>query len=565
MAHRLAAQYPEANAHRGVRVLALRDQVVGGVRVALVVLMAAVGLVLLMALANAANLLLARSVAQRREVAVRLALGAERTDLARQFLAEGMLLALLGGAAGLLLAFWTLPVLVASSPVEIPRLDQAGVGVVVAVFTLALSVASGLIFGLLLAARAPRSDAHGLLRDAGKKTTMGRRGQLTLDGFVVTEIALAFTLAIGAGLLLQSLRALGQVNPGFEPRNVLTMKVLLPGAKSPEPRQAAFFQELLAAVGRAPGVAAVAGTTTLPLEGSSIAMQFNAEGQPAAAGEVPSAAFDLVTPDYFQVLRIPMARGRAFSGADRADSRRVAVISESMAARHWPGQDPIGKRVQVLFSDHAWNEIVGVVKDIRHDSLAAAPEPQIYLPFFQHPLPALRLVIKTTVPPGGVIHDVRRTIHALDPGLPLAGVVSLEQLRAESLARHRFTSTLLGLFAMVGLLLAVIGVYGVMAYSVSGRTNEIGIRMALGAARGRLLRATIARGLAITAAGLGLGLLLALSLTRFLKTLLFEVGSTDLRSFAAVLLLFLAVGLLASLMPARRAATVEPTNALRYE
>jgi putative ABC transport system permease protein len=567
---RLEAQYPETNEGWGAEVVGLREQVIADIRPALLVFMGAVGLVLLVACANVANLMLARAVGRSREVIIRSALGASRTRLAGELLLESMLLALLGGAVGLLLALWGIEALRSLGPEAIPRVEEIGLDLRVLGFALVLSVATGLLFGLAPAWRLAGRDLRDGLAGGGRSVAGGAAINRTRAGLVLGEVALAFVLLAGASLLLRSFERLQQVDPGFDTDGVLTARVTLPRLAYPErERWLGFGQDLLARARTEPGVRAAALVSDAPLGDSPPYWSFEIQsGEAIPAGVVQDAALFTASAGYFETLRIPLVRGRLFGDTDRLGSPEVALISQTAADRFWRGRDPIGARI--TFGDPAdpevrWLTVVGVVGDVLHKQLNGDPYPQVYVPFEQSPVRSMVLAVRTSRDPLALVPTIRRTIAALDPNLPLADVRTLEDRKAISLARPRVNATVLGGFALAALVLAAVGIYGVVAYGVVQRTRELGIRMALGAGGSTLLRMVIRQGMAPVLGGMAVGILGALAGGRLLRGLLFGVGASDPATLALVTCFLVAVALAAMYLPARRASRSDPMVALRTD
>jgi len=546
-----------------VSVVPLLDDLVGGVRPALVVLLGAVGLVLLIACANVANLLLARATSREKEVAVRLALGAGRARVVRQFLLEALLLALAGGAIGLLLAGWGIKALVASNPYNIPRLEQTSLDLRAVAATAVLCAAAALLFGLAPALQAARTDFQEALKEGGKTSAVGTGRHRVRSALVIFEVALALMVLVGAGLVLKSFRRLQASDPGFRPQGLLSASILLPRHKYADPaRSRAFYRDLLARVAALPGVRAVSAVSSLPLGSiQSLADVTSREaGSPAEADPVTVNRL-IVAPGYFQAMGIPLRQGRSFGAVDDERAANVAMVDEGLARRLWPGRDPIGRRVRLDGEERA---VVGVVGTVRQQGLAEASPGQLYLPHAQLPSIYMALVLRGEADPASLSHSVRTAAAALDHDLPVSQIRTMEDVLRDSLARARVNALLFGIFALVALALAVVGVYGVMAYSVAQRTHEIGIRMSLGARPGDVQRLVIRQGMALTATGLAVGLVASLAATRALASLLYGVGATDLLTFVEVLLLLAALACLASFVPARRATRIDPMMAMRY-
>ncbi|MDP2577623.1 MAG: ABC transporter permease [Candidatus Palauibacterales bacterium] len=560
---RLEQEYPNSNAGWGVRLEPLRGAIVGDVRKALLVLFGAVGFVLLIASANLSNLLLIHASGKRRELALRAAIGAGRPRIVRQLLTESLVLSALGGAAGLLLAIWLSEALVGLGASAIPRVGEIGVDVWVLAFTAGVTLLIGIMVGLIPARLVSRPDLTATL-SAGTRGSASSASRQRIQGvLVVSQIALALMLLIGAGLMIKSFRTLQAVDPGFDRDGVLTFDLALLSHAYPErPQVVAFYQELQERLEALPGVHATGSVSILPLRGWSCD-GFEIEGRPwASPAAAECAEFRVVSGDYFGALGIARVRGRIFDERDHIRAPRVAVINEAMARRYWSGQDPIGKRLQYgdLF------EIVGVVSDIRQLGLDSEPLVAVYLDHRQYPFyRELTVAVGTLGAPSSAIGAVRAEIRAMDPDLPLSSVSTMSQLLSRSVAKERFRTLLLGLFAALAAALAVIGIYGVISYSVAQRTYEIGVRIALGARAEDVLRHVMRSGLKLALLGIGFGLLGAYALTRVLANLLFEVSVTDPPVFAVVTLLLGGVALAATYVPGNRATKIDPVEALRHE
>lgn len=556
----------------------LHESIVGNVRLALLVLLGAVGLVLLIACANVANLLLARGETRQKEISIRVALGASRWRIVRQLLAESFILALIGGSAGLILASSSLDLLVALNPGNIPRLEQIGLEPRVLAFTLALSLLTAFIFGLVPAIHSAKSDLHSTLKATGRtaSSTRGRLGQF----LVVSEVALAMLLLVGAGLLIKSLRRLERVDTGLRTDHVLTMRLSLPASAYQNSQQiVAFYDRVLDQMRSLPGVEAAAVADNLPLSGNDSDTMMEIEGQPFdEKGLAMSTDFRVVTPDYFRVIGARLSRGRTFSDADQEGAPLVGLVNETIARNHWPNQDPIGKRIRLLDAPPAqattsFMTIVGVVANAKNRGLAADTRQEIYVPLRQHGASiaglglrrSTTLTVRTSVEPLSVASSVKEKVWLVDRNVPIASVQTMDQIVQVGVVQPRFYTILLGIFASVALVLGAVGIYGVISFSVGQRTKEIGIRMALGARGLDILRLVLRSGLGLTFIGIVLGLAGAAALTRVLTTLLFEVSATDPLTYTAVACVLGTVALLASYIPARRAAKVDPLVALRYE
>ncbi len=566
---RLRQEYKETNDGWSARLTGLQDWTTRDVRTSLLLLLGAVGFVLLIACANVANLLLARASARRKEIALRTALGAGRWRIIRQLLTESSLLAALGGAVGLALSLLLTKLLVAISPPDIPRLDQVGLDARVLTFTVGVSVLVGLLFGLAPALQASKTDLNDVLKEGGRSASEGHRRNRVRALLVVSEIALSLLLLIGAGLLIKSFMLLRDVNPGFDAENLLTMRISLPGTRYTEPKQQAnFFRELTGRVSALPGVEAAGATLSLPLGGSnfSVGHSFVREGRPLTTEEAVDCDYFVVTPDYIKTMRIPVRTGRSFTDHDTEGNPLVVVINESIARRVFPGEDPIGKRITVWPDEKVPREIIAVVGDVKSERLDAETGYQIYVPHAQDAgWGALSLAVRTKGEPEALTAGVRGAILAIDKNQPAHDINTMDNVLSASVANSRLVVLLFGLFAMFALLLASIGIYGVIAYSVAQRTREIGIRLALGAQTRDVLRMIITQGMILALIGAGLGLLGAFLATRVMRSLLYGVSTTDPLIFIGVSLLLTIVALLACYIPARRATKVDPMIALRYE
>jgi len=570
IAARLQQQYPESNTDLGAAVQSLHEYLVGDIKPALLVLLGAVGLVLLIACANVANLLLARAAVRQKEIAVRVALGAKRSRLMRQFLTESVLLSLLGGLVGLAIAYGGLIVLKAFIPENISQAREISLDLKVLGFTFLISVLTGLIFGLAPAVQAARFNQIETLKEGGRDAATGGSGKRLRSVLVTAEVAISLVLLIGAGLLINSFLRLRNVDPGFRAENLLTMKIVLPDTKYERRAQrAAFYTDLIQRVKSLAGVKSAAVTTNLPLyrQGNSISVDI--EGQPAPPpGQERIVVTRIISPGYFDTMGIPLLRGRPLTEQDTETTQNVVVISETMARRYWPGEEVVGKRIAVgkVRKPEDWIQIVGVVKDVRQFELTADPKPQMYLPYRQFGFfDAQDLVVKTDVDSASLAATVRKAVWEIDKDQPVSNIRTMEEILADSIARQRFSMLLLAIFAGVALVLAGVGIYGIMSYSVAQRTHEIGIRMALGAQTGAVLKLAVGYGMKLVVAGLVIGLIAAFALTRVMATLLFGVTATDPTTFTLISLLLIAVAVLASYVPARRATKVNPIIALRYE
>ncbi|MEP6820303.1 MAG: ABC transporter permease [bacterium] len=565
---RLEQQYPDFNTQWGVNVVPLRTQFTGEIRKPLLILLGAVGFVLLIACANVANLLLARAASRKKEIAVRAGLGASRWRIARQLLTESLLLSLIGGACGLLLAWWGTKALIAMSPPGLMDLHKVTVNLPVLGFTFALTLLTGIVFGLVPALEAARFDLNDSLKEGGKNIGGGSRSHRPRSLFVVTQVALALVLLVGAGLFMKSFNRLRSVDPGFNPKQLLTMRVNLPGRKYDTDQKAMeFFSQTVEQLRAIPGVEAVGAINTLPFAGPHSGTSMEVEGQPKLPpGKELSTGICVTAADYFQVMQIPLKRGRLFTEQEAKEMRHVVVVNETFVRKNLPGQDPLGKRVTINMKDeNVPTEIVGVVGDTKHLGLDLETEAMAYWPHPELVYSGMTLVMRTKAQPNSVAAAARNVIRNIDPQQPIGEINAMEKLLATSVARSRFNATLLAVFSLVALVMAAVGIYGVMSYSVQQRTHEIGLRMALGAQQNDVLRLVIKQGIILGMIGVAAGLAASLGLTRLIASLLFEVPATDPRTFAAVATGLFLITLLACYIPARRATKVDPLVALRYE
>ena len=562
----LERQYPEFNTNKSVNVVPLRDQLVGNVRPALLMLSAAVGLVLLIACANVANLLLMRAATRRQEIAIRSALGAARLRVVRQLLTESLCLSVIGGLLGLLLALWGTDLLLALAPADLLGVSDVHVDVRVLGFTAAVAVVTGFVFGLVPAVQASNVDLNTSLKAGGRHGTADRGAARLSRLLVVSEVALAVVLLIGAGLLLRSFVGLRSVDPGFRPEGVVTARVELPSQSYPEePQQIGFYRALLERVRAMPGVRSASAVSTVPFGGLGSRTRMWIEGRPAPApGEEARTDVTVIDPAYFETMDIPLLEGRTFTAREAETAADVVVVSEMLAREHFPGESPIGRRVKVNMGEEpAFCEIVGVVGDVRHRSLEEPLHPMVYWPHPKLVVPGMTLVVRADGDPDALLPAVTGAVREMDPNLPVSGVRPLESWMADSLARSRFTTTLLAVFSVVAFSLSVIGIYGVLSYAVTLRTQEIGIRMALGAQRTDVVGMVLREGIRLAVAGLAVGIVAAVALNRYIASLLYGVAGTDAATYAGASLLFLAVAVVACTLPARRASSVDPVTALR--
>jgi putative ABC transport system permease protein len=558
---RLAQQFSHDHGWN-VEVVPLHADIVSSARPALLLLCAGVGFVLLIACANLANLSLAKAAARQREIAVRVALGARRGRIIRQLLAESLLLSCCGGALGIVIAFWATRALASFVPQDLPHLQGPGIDARVLAFTIVISVLTGILFGLLPALQLSRPDLNSTLKESSRGSTGARNRLHWLS--VVSEMALALILLSGTGLLLKSFLRLRAVDPGFQADNVLTLQLSLPESKYPQGyQQAAFFEQLVQRIQALPGVQHAAAAPTLPLSGGLNSYGFNIDGREAQPGDNFSAEHDAVTADYFRALGIRLLQGRLFTDHDKADSPPVIVINQAAARRFFPNENPIGRRVTI--AGPAPGEIIGVVADVKQYALTSESPPHMYSPQSQKPSSHMTLFIRSSGEPMNLVGRLHQAVYSVDKDQPIAAIRTLADVAAASLAQRWFTMMLLGIFAFAALVLAAVGIYGVMAFTVSQRTREIGLRLALGAQKRNVLAIVIARGMAFTLIGLGVGLVSALVLSRLLSSLLFEVTPSDPLTFVGMSLLLMLVALSACWLPAHRATNVDPMEALRYE
>jgi len=564
----LATEFPDRNKGWGARVLPLHDQLSGEYRAALLVLSGAVAFVLLIACANVANLLLARGAARRREIAIRSALGAARSRVLRQLLTESFVLAALGGALGLLVAQWGIALLLALSPVDLNTTSAVSLSYPVLLFTATASLLTAIVCGLAPAFEGSRTDVQETLKDGARQVGAGLRHRRLRQAFVVSEIALAAVLLVGAGLMLRSFGSLRRVNPGYSTSNILTMRLQLPNTKyRDDVQRIRFFHEAIGRIKEIPGVQAAGAISYLPLTGLGAGTGFTIEGQPP-----PPPGHDYVVDvsvcddGYFATMNVPLKSGRFFSEREMAEKSNVVIVSESLARTYFPQGDALGKRLVIAMTrPNVPTEIIGIVGDVKFADFTTAPHPTTYWPHPQLAYSGMTFTVRTAEEPLSMAPSVERAIRSLDKDQPVAEVRTMNQWVAKSLAQARFSSTLLTIFANLALALAAIGIYGVMSYAVSQRTSEIGIRLALGATMGDVLTMIVLDGLRLAVFGLALGVLLALGLSRTIATLLYETTGTDPVTFAAVIGVLGAAALLASYLPARRAANIPPVEALRAQ
>ena len=567
VAARMAEQDPANNSGRGAKLMPLREHEVGDIRATLLVLFGAVGFVLLIACANVANLLLARATTRQKEIAIRTALGASRSRLVRQLLTESVVLSIVGGGLGLLLAMWGIHSLVAILPASIHGAKDIGLDGTVLAFVLIVSLATGLLFGLVPAMQATKSDLNESLKEGGRGGTAGARRNRARGLLVVSEIALSLVLLIGAGLMIRSFIRLEQVNPGFDARNVLTMRLSLPSAQYSELRKrASFFQQVIARIQSVPGVESAAAISRLPLTPGNSGRGLTIEGfQSDASGNGPNADYRVISPEYFKTMGISLIKGRVFTERDNTQASDAVIVNRTLAERFFAGEDPLGKRMSIGSKDDPMMQVVGVVEDVRHFGLDSQARPEFYVPYEKDPWPFMTIVVRGGSDPKSLAGAMRSEVWAVDGDLPIPDIRTIDQLLSDSVARRRFNMLLLAIFGGVALVLAAVGIYGVMSYSVTQRSHEIGIRMALGANQSDVLKLVVGQGMTLALIGVGIGLTAAFALTRVMASLLFSVGATDPLTFAVISVLLTGVALGACFVPARRATKVDPMIALRYE
>ncbi len=563
---RLQQQYNDFNANWGVNVVPLQTEFTGEIRPALYVLLAAVGLVLLIACANVANLLLARAAARRKEIAIRTALGANRWRVFRQMLTEGVPLAVLAGIGGLLLAWWGTSLLVALSPAELIDLSNVRIDSTVLLFTMGVSLLTGIIFSLAPAFEATRLNVESI-KEGGRSGGSPSNNRLR-SLFVISQVALALMLLVGAGLLIRSLNRLQSVDPGFDAANVLTMRVALPGRMyDQDEKVVGFFKQATERLQNLPGVEAVGAINFLPFAGPRAATRFEIDGQPKPLpGQAPGTGVCVTDANFFQTLQIPLKRGRLFTKQEATEMRHVVVVNEALVRKYFANEDALGKRITIFMKEeNVPTEIIGIVGDIQHKQLDSEPEPMVYWPHPELAYTSMTLVMRTRNDALSVAASARDVIRSLDAQQPVADVQTMQSLLAKSVARARFSTQLLTVFAAVALLLAGVGIYGVISYVVTQRSHEFGVRMALGAQTRDVLKLVLKNGMMLALAGIVLGLAGAFALTRWMASLLFGVTPTDSITFATVATILFVVAVLACYIPARRATKVDPMVALRYE
>ncbi|HET6648048.1 MAG TPA: ABC transporter permease, partial [Pyrinomonadaceae bacterium] len=563
---RLEQQYPDSNTGIGISLIPTQEQTVKEIRPALLVLLGAVAFMLLIACANIANLLLARAASRQKEIAIRTALGASRLRVLRLLLVESLMLSLAGGLLGLLFALWGTDALMAFTPDNIPRMNEVGVDARVFGFTLAVSLLTGIVFGLIPAIHASKPDLNEALKEGSRGAMGSSAGKRTRSVLVAVEVALSLVLLIGAGLMIKSFARLQQMNLGFNPDKVLAVTLSLSQYSYPEAReQAAFFQETLNRLQTLPGVLSAGATTALPLTLELSGSDFRIEGHPEPeAGKEMLIHTRSASPGYFGTLGISLLKGRDFSDRDKSDAPKIAIINNELVRTYFANEDPLGKRI--TFDDgQSWISIVGVIGDVKQLGLDSSAKPEVYFPYLQVSEPTMSLVVRTASDPLSLAAGVKNEVQAIDKDLPIDEAKTMQQLLAESVSGRRFNMLLLSMFASVALVLAVVGIYGVMSYTVTQRTHEIGIRVAIGAQSRDVFRMVIGQGMRLTIIGIAFGLVGAFGLTRLMTSMLFGVEPTDTATFVTIAVLLTVVALVACYIPGRRATKVNPLVALRYE
>jgi putative ABC transport system permease protein len=565
----LAKQYPDTNTHMGLGMQPEIQALVGDVRPALLMVLGAVGFLLLIACANAANLLLARAAGRQREMAIRASLGAGKSRILRQLLTESVLLSLAGGALGLLLAVWGTAALANLPSLGIPRLASAGIDLPALAFTLVVSLVTGVLFGLAPALHASRFNLFRSLKEGGRTATAGMGHSRLRALLVISQVSLAVVLLIGASLLIESVFHLLHESPGFDPHGVMAFNLDLPDSRYGKPEQSAdFFRELLGRIRTVPGVKKASGVMPLPLSGDTLRTSFEIEGKPVAKSDLPRTQIRAVGLDYFQAMRIPLLEGREFTVRDDRHAPHVIIINQTLARKFFPNESAIGKHMKpgmAAGKSDSMSEIVGIVGDVKHRNLWQAADPESYVPYEQNSIGEMYIVVRAEGDPMALLAAMRAQVKAQDAELPIYRAKQMEEYVAASVAQRRFTSVLCTVFAGAGLLLAIVGLFGVMSYSVSQRTHELGVRVAIGAAKADILRLILKEGMGITAIGIVVGLVGTLAVSTILKSQLYGVSARDPLTFLAVISVLALVALAACYIPARRATRVDPMVALRYE
>ncbi len=569
VATQLAEQFPSSNRGRGIRLVSLAEQTVGNVRWALLIVLGAVGLVLLVACANVANLFLVKATQRHHEMAIRAALGASSGRLVRQLLSEASIVTVCGGVLGMIAAVWSLELFKVFAADQLPRLDGLGIDRPVLIFTIAASLLAGILSGLAPALYVCRPSLNDVLRVSGSRTQIGgwRRNRLQ-SAFVVAQVAVTLVLLCGAGLLIRSFAQLVEVNSGFSADGLLVARIALGDEYRPDNRQVKYFQDLISRLKNLPGVNESGAATVVPMNqfGIDFDVPFHrAEQEEPSPASAPKAKFRAATPEYFRAIGIPVTRGRGFVEQDRNDSPRVVIVNQMLAERAWGTENPVGKQLRFFWADWQTYEVVGVIGNTKSYGLVENSQPELFVPQAQIPYTVMNVVIRTTGDPAAIAGEVRRTILELDPYRPPHSIVAMSDLIADSIARERFAMTWLGLLAAIALALASVGIFSVISHVTAQRTREVGIRLALGAQKSDVLRLVVQSGMTLTLIGVAIGLAGALALTRLIGSLLFGVTPADLTTFISASALLMLVALLACYIPARRATKVDPLAALRYE
>ena len=561
-------RYPDFNKGWGVTVAPLSDELVGDIRPALMILLGAVGFVLLIACANVANLLLARAASRQKEIAIRTALGAPRGRIVRQLLTESCLLSLIGGTLGVFLALWGVELLLALSPKDLVRAQDVGVNFRVLAFAAAVSIITGIVFGVVPALEASRPELNESLKEGGRAGTSGARGNRLRSVFVVAQVAMALVLLVCSGLMIKSLSRLQSVDPGFDAKDLLTVKLLLPGSRYREDqKQIAFFHELISRVESLPGVRSAGAINYLPFAGPGAGTGFTIEGEPEPPpSQQPVVDARVAESGYFETMRIPFLAGRNFNEHESTEESHVVVINETMARLAFPDTNPLGRRVTIFMKQtNLPSTIIGVVRDVKHESLNSEVRAMAYWPPPEQSYRYMTLVVRAESNPRALVAAIRSEVLAMDKDQPISDAATMEELVGSSVSKSRFSALLLGIFAGLALVLASVGIYGVMSYSVTQRSHEIGIRMALGAQKGDVVRMVVVQGMLLSLGGIGLGLIGSFAMTRLLSGLLYGVSATDPATFAVISVILVVVALAACFIPARRASRVDPMVSLRYE
>ena len=562
---RLAAAYPKENRNWGVLVEPYEKHLTGDARTPLLILLGAVGLVLLIACVNVTSLVLARATVRTREMVIRTAFGAGRTRLVRQLLTESVLLSLLGGAIGMLAAYWGVSALRSILPPDLPRIDEIHVNLTILAYALGVSLLAGIVFGLVPAREASKANLQGALREGSHAAGESAGGRGLRGILVIVEVSLAVVLLAGAGLLIRSYSALSRVAPGFDPKSVQMIGLKLPAQRYTPEQSSRFYDQLLERLRSLPGVQAVGAAMPLPLTGSRINMAFKIQGRPQTDEHI-SADYALVSSGFLQTMKIPLLRGREFNSADSATSEKVCLVSQAFARHYFPGQDALGQNLIFGFTYRDLpRRIVGIVADVKFNELSEEPDPEMYVPYQQDPLQAINIVVRVPSSAMAISTAIRQQLSALDSSLAIDDIEPMDSILHDAVNPERFRTLLLSLFGLIAVLLASVGIYGVLAYDVSRRTRELAIRMALGADPGSVMKMILARGLQLALIGLGIGVLAALAVTRLMSSLLFAVSAADPLTYTSVAILLLLVAALACYLPARRAMHVDPMVALRDE